>query len=720
MTDLEKLSLLPKDDIDPALALGDSPDLYNMDLDMGSSAASEPNADLGLLDDPADQDDQLDNGIMDFGSTDDLAAGFAEADEESGSAPPAADLDVNVKEETAPSEPRVEPNDQSDLNDQNEPDELDEEDVDIKSRRITPPKVTDDVEVKREPPLVEDHESDSEEEIDEKPKIGLDVNVDDKTRVRQTHAIVVPSYASWFNMKKIHQIERDSLPEFFNTSHPSKSPKIYANYRNFMVNAYRLNPNEYLTLTSCRRNLVGDVGTLMRVHRLLGKWGLINYQVNPQFKPAYALEKLPNGSLVGLPYSGDFHVQYDTPRGLFPFNTYNMSSENVNVNRLKQLIESGTGMNGNSTLPHGAEEEPPLKKQKTTEDDWSPKELANLLLGIQKHKNDWYKIAKGVGKTPRECILKFLGLPIEDKFTDLSEKDLGILKFAPNFPVMAADNPVIGNLIFMTNLVDCEVVKAATVNASKVIDELLYKRVEEVYGAKPKKETETEESTEEKPEAEGDEAAASNGSLENDEEIKGDEEIDAALKDEFSTDDSKTQDEILKDASTSVFGSIGARSHLFANYEEREMQRLTTTILNHELKKIDVKLNKISELEKIHQRERLNLARLQSEIFVDRLALTKSTVGISKKLNDVISILKTSTEGDATKLSGELENATNLLAEVQSLLFKPTKHSLVEATKPVLDSGAAADDAEAKRAKSEAAIKPLSIETPQAFKVWVP
>lgn len=118
-------------------------------------------------------------------------------------------------------------------------------------------------------------------------------------------------------MKKIHQIEQESLPEFFGSKHPSKSPKIYVNYRNFMINAYRLNPNEFLTLTSCRRNLVGDVGTLMRVHRFLNKWGLINYQVKPQFKPGYAVEKLPNGQLVGLPYTGDFHVKYDTLEDYF-------------------------------------------------------------------------------------------------------------------------------------------------------------------------------------------------------------------------------------------------------------------------------------------------------------------------------------------------------------------------------------------------------------------
>ncbi|KAM9915766.1 hypothetical protein OXX59_010403, partial [Metschnikowia pulcherrima] len=70
----------------------------------------------------------------------------------------------------------------------------------------------------------------------------------------------------------------------------------------------------------------------------LNKWGLINYQVNPQFKPAYALEKTPDGKSVGLPYCGDFHVQYDTPRGLFPFNTYKPMPGNVNVEKLKQLV----------------------------------------------------------------------------------------------------------------------------------------------------------------------------------------------------------------------------------------------------------------------------------------------------------------------------------------------------------------------------------------------
>src|SRR5579862_6732016 len=97
--------------------------------------------------------------------------------------------------------------------------------------------------------------------------------------VQQTHAIIIPSYAAWFDMTQIHPIERKSLPEFFNGRNRSKTPAVYKDWRDFMVNCYRLKPEEYLTFTACRRNLAGDVCAILRVHGFLEQWGLINYQV---------------------------------------------------------------------------------------------------------------------------------------------------------------------------------------------------------------------------------------------------------------------------------------------------------------------------------------------------------------------------------------------------------------------------------------------------------
>lgn len=127
--------------------------------------------------------------------------------------------------------------------------------------------------------------------------------------VAQTHQIILPSYSTWFDMHAIHALEKKSLPEFFNSRNRSKTPAVYKDYRDFMINTYRLNPVEYLTVTACRRNLAGDVCAIMRVHAFLEQWGLINYQVDPQTRP----------SNIGPPFTGHFRVTADTPRGLQPF-----------------------------------------------------------------------------------------------------------------------------------------------------------------------------------------------------------------------------------------------------------------------------------------------------------------------------------------------------------------------------------------------------------------
>lgn len=114
------------------------------------------------------------------------------------------------------------------------------------------------------------------EKIAARAKIELEAR---KYLVDQTQPVSVPKYASWFDMSKIHNIERVSLPEFFTNNNLSKTALIYQDYRDFMINTYRLNPKEYLAVTACRRNLAGDVCAIMRVHAFLEQWGLINFEV---------------------------------------------------------------------------------------------------------------------------------------------------------------------------------------------------------------------------------------------------------------------------------------------------------------------------------------------------------------------------------------------------------------------------------------------------------
>lgn len=130
-----------------------------------------------------------------------------------------------------------------------------------------------------------EEEGESGEENEEEDAAQLEatrMRLEDQARkylAQQTHQVVIPSYSAWFDMSKIHEVERRAVPEFFNSRNRSKTPSIYKEYRDFMVNTYRLRPTEYLTVTACRRNLAGDVCAIMRVHAFLEQWGLINYQV---------------------------------------------------------------------------------------------------------------------------------------------------------------------------------------------------------------------------------------------------------------------------------------------------------------------------------------------------------------------------------------------------------------------------------------------------------
>jgi hypothetical protein len=62
--------------------------------------------------------------------------------------------------------------------------------------------------------------------------------------------IIVPSCSQWFKFEEIHEIEMKAFPEYFCGKYPSKSPEIYKESRNYIINLYRENLNTYLTSTS--------------------------------------------------------------------------------------------------------------------------------------------------------------------------------------------------------------------------------------------------------------------------------------------------------------------------------------------------------------------------------------------------------------------------------------------------------------------------------------
>ncbi|XP_061471143.1 SWI/SNF complex subunit SMARCC2 isoform X5 [Rhineura floridana] len=308
----------------------------------------------------------------------------------------------------------------------------------------------------------------------------------------QTHHIIIPSYAAWFDYNSVHAIERRALPEFFNGKNKSKTPEIYLAYRNFMIDTYRLNPQEYLTSTACRRNLAGDVCAIMRVHAFLEQWGLINYQVDAESRP----------TPMGPPPTSHFHVLADTPSGLVPLQPKTpqgrQSDSDTKTGRKSKEIEdlvteTGKGKPEMQTtasqqmlnFPDKSKEKPPdmqnfglrtdmyTKKNAPSKSkaaasatrEWTEQETLLLLEALEMYKDDWNKVSEHVGsRTQDECILHFLRLPIEDPYLEDSEASLGPLAYQP-IPFSQSGNPVMSTVAFLASVVDPRVASAAAKSA---------------------------------------------------------------------------------------------------------------------------------------------------------------------------------------------------------------------------------------------------------------
>lgn len=490
--------------------------------------------------------------------------------------------------------------------------------------------------------------------------------------IPQSHEIVIPNYARWFDLRKIHLIEKQSLPEFFTNRVASKTPQVYVKYRNFMVNAYRLNPNEYFGVTAARRNVCGDAAAIYRVHKFLMKWGLINYQVDAKLLPKN----------VEPPFTGEFSTRHDAPRGLFPFESYKPSVQLPDMAKLKKMMDTN---NDNSALHkylherkrkmsnqaepdeksdetdvkqesevNGVEDQEsspnPVKRAKVLGDtsvQWTREELQKLLKGLQEYGSDWYKVAKEIdNKTPEQCILKFLQLPIEDRFLhgDKDNSDLGPLKYAPHLPYSKSENPVMSTIAFLVGLVDPKVVQQMTGRALKTMEDLDNKK--------------TESSAEE-----------------------------------------------TKEGSEIALASLGVRSHIFATNEERQLNAIANELVEVQLAKTEVKLKFLDKIEKALELDKKALQRQQEDALVKRLAFAKHSRTVYEKLEKSMELFD-----DKDKLASHL-------SEIKQLLANPPKMSIGSAF-GVPNDDAASPSQEKTGAKSEHEVKPVSIEAPQFYRYW--
>ncbi|KAJ3371497.1 hypothetical protein HDU91_005139, partial [Kappamyces sp. JEL0680] len=456
-----------------------------------------------------------------------------------------------------------------------------------------------------------------------------------KETTQQLTEVIIPSFAAWFSFGKIHPIEEKvrflpystvalghyhfqaviglegswlALPEFFNNKNKSKTPQVYMDYRDFMINTYRLNPHEYLTVTACRRNLAGDVCAIIRVHAVLEQWGLLNYQVDPDSKPtAVVSADTPRGLQPLFPAVPASTVLKDSndrvkeefaattlpspsmlaKKDIYPVKKRPAEKEaegdakkvKLACGRTVCLTVGTCGVECKDARYHCTKQKldicPPcylegrfpsslfsgdfckLTSASGKEEQWGDQETLLLLEGIEMYDDDWNKISAHVGKSADECILRFLKvgdgdsrqLPINDTFADIPMEKLGPLQYHRT-PFTPADNPVLTLTSFLTSLVSPQIAQAAAQAAIAKI-----KGAEAKPPASPTKAAGSPTKTPASPRKDQANGTAAAG---------------------------------LEKAAATALGSAAAKSYLLAHHEELEMQKLTRVLIETQLKKMEI------------------------------------------------------------------------------------------------------------------------------------
>ncbi|KAL0081446.1 SWIRM domain-containing protein [Phycomyces blakesleeanus] len=296
---------------------------------------------------------------------------------------------------------------------------------------------------------------------------------------KQPTDIIIPSYAAWFDMTQINEIEERFMPEFFNNKNKSKTPSAYKDYRDFIINTYRMNPLEYLSITACRRNLIGDVCSIIRVHAFLEQWGLINYQVDLEAKPSNIIPAFDSQYKIisedppaEHPIVDEIPVKTPTPKdhkevprgncntcGEKCVDDYYESSQTNGICLCKSCYLEGkypVELHTGDFIRHLKEKE----KEKEKEEKWTKDEEKQLLEGLELYDDDWNKVADHVGCRTRDaCVLHYLDLSTKDPFVDTEIAKLGILQFDKSEPT---ENPIMSTVAFLASTVDPVVAKAAS------------------------------------------------------------------------------------------------------------------------------------------------------------------------------------------------------------------------------------------------------------------
>eukprot|EP00803_Ostreobium_quekettii_P007065 evm.model.scf_1407.2 EVM.evm.TU.scf_1407.2 scf_1407:7799-21268(+) len=461
----------------------------------------------------------------------------------------------------------------------------------------------------------------------------------------------VPAHASWFNWTKIHDLERQGVPDFFNGRSVSKTPKVYKEYRDFVINKYRENPDRRLTFTEVRKFLAGDVNGIMRVFSFLEHWGLINFMAKdgPKEKSQVDLGLASSGPPPSMKITGQNSAP--SSMGIFKFpqpscteaanaatrgGQLNLATRKTGFGRLVQYTCNAMPWVDCTTLryhctalpnvdlcpqayaegrfPPGTSAKDFVRIEQDNEEvdaaGWTQQETLLLLEGIELYGDNWSEVAEHIGsKSQLQCIMHFLQLPIEDEYLDDMGDASGTTLATANgeadhadaaslegeeepIPFADAKNPVLAQVAFLASMVGPKVAAAAAQRALEVLSEEDPAVIKELEASVDK---------------------GRNGASHHGGGAGPGEDTQSTSKEK--TNGSAVSMARMRIAAAAAMSAATVRAKLLADQEEREIQRLVVAAIESQIRKLEMKAKYFEELDKALESEisRFKSARMQME-----------------------------------------------------------------------------------------------------------
>ncbi|KAK6114912.1 hypothetical protein DH2020_007181 [Rehmannia glutinosa] len=467
----------------------------------------------------------------------------------------------------------------------------------------------------------------------------------------RVHVVPVHS-ADWFSPSSVHRLERQVVPHFFSGKSAEHTPEKYMEARNFIVAKYMENPEKHLSVADCQGLVAGiDIDDLTRIVRFLDHWGIINYCAPPLKNEAHKDEtylcedsngelRVPSAALKSV----DSLIQFDKPKcrlkaaDAYPelarrceedsdFDTTireqlsehqchyctwpiptvcYQSQKEADVLLCLDCFHEGRFVAGHSSLDF-------LKVNSMKDygdgdgdgDSWSDQETLLLLEGMQLYNENWNKIAEHVGsKSKAQCVVHFVRLPLSG--AQLESIDLPSTSGSSN--LWSHDN---NHERLESNSNGFSVAFLASTLGPRVAAACAHASLASLSK-----------------DADGGKEGSPHGDITTDSlEPSG---LCLISFVNFSEGSSSQNDEEavtlsaakVKVAAKDGLAAAAMKAKLFADHEEREIQRLSANIVNHQLKRLELKLKQFAEVETLLMRECEQMERTRQRITSERALMT--------------------------------------------------------------------------------------------------